>query len=90
MNRRLRNAVAAAGGSALLLIAAPVHATAQTVQPTRCLRAYQDRVFTSSMGPVVVYTPPETVTLYPGNAVAPVMLIADATLDYANCVVNGL
>lgn len=90
MNRRLRSAVAAAAGSALLLAAAPAHAVAQTTQPTRCLRSYQDRVLMSSMAPVVVYEPPETVILYPGHAVAPVMLVVDATVGYVNCTLGGL
>ena len=90
MNRCLRNAVAAAAGSALLLVAVPAHAVAQTTQPTRCLAAYQDRVFMSNIQQVVVYEPPETVTLYPGHAVTPVMLAVDATVGYVNCTLGGL
>ena len=90
MSHRLRNAVAAAAASSLLLVAAPAPATAQVTQPTRCLRTYQERVFGSSMAPVVVYEPPETVILYPGNAVGPVMMIADATVAYVNCTLGGL
>ncbi len=88
MSRSLRNLAAAATGSALLLVAAP--ANAQVVQATRCLARYQDQVIHSYMEPVVVYEEPETVTLYPGNAVAPVTRLADATLGYVNCVLAGV
>jgi hypothetical protein len=90
LNRRLRTTAAAAAGSALLLLAAPTHAVAQTTQATRCLRTYQDQLFSSSIGPVVVYTPPETVTLYPGNATVVAERFAGATVSYANCVIGGL
>ena len=89
MKSSLKHLAAAVAG-ALVVVAAPIQAGAQPLQqPSRCLRSYQDKVFMTSMGPVVVYTPPETVTLYPGNAVAPVMYVADATLDYVNCVLSG-
>jgi predicted dinucleotide-binding enzyme len=80
--------VAAVAACALVPLAAPTPAAAQ--QPTRCLAAYQDKVFLSNMGPVVVFEEPETVVLYPGNAVAPVVYLADATLAYVNCTLGGL
>lgn len=87
MKRSIRLAAALAG-SALVLVAAPV-SPAGAQPATHCLATYQDKVFTSSMGQVVVYEPPETVTLYPGNAVAPVLYIADATVGYVRCVLSG-
>lgn len=87
MKRSLRNLVAACAGSALLLVAAP--ANAQVSQATRCLSRYQDEVIHSYMEPVVVYEEPETVYLYPGNAVAPVTRLAGTTLFYVNCVLAG-
>lgn len=87
MNRSLRICVAAVAGSAVVLLAAP--ANAQVVQATRCFARYQDQVIYSYMEPVVVYEEPETVTLYPGNAVAPVTRLAGATVGYVNCVLAG-
>lgn len=86
MKRSFRLAAAVAG-AALVVVAAPIHATAQPLyQSTRCLAAYQDQMFTANMQPVVEYTPPETFTIYPGHAVSPVLNIVGATLDYVNCV----
>ena len=87
MNRSLRTLLAALAGSALVLVAAP--ANAQVAQATRCFARYQDQVIYSYMEPVVVYEEPETVILYPGNAVAPVTRLAGATLGYVNCVLAG-
>ena len=82
MKRSLRNLVAAAAASSLVVVGAPV-AQAQGVGP--CTTAYVRDVTQSESPQLVTYTPPATITV-DGNAVLGMAdYVVGVTQDYVRC-----
>ena len=82
MKRSLRNLVAAAAASSLVVVGAPA-AQAQGLGP--CTMAYADDIRQTSSPQLVTYTPPATITV-DGNAVLGIAdYVVGATQDYVRC-----
>ena len=82
MKRTIASVVAAASVSALMVVGAPA-AQAQGLGP--CTLQYAEDVTRTSTRPLIVYTPPATVTV-DGNAVLGIAdYLVGATQDYVRC-----